>query len=63
MGRDESRKHGEPCGHVGVDGAATVDPAADSSLMAAGAPGQLALGPAEGDEPGQEPAARDRRVR
>ena len=50
MGRDEGGQGLDPGGDVLRDGRGALEPAADLGLVAAGAAGEFALGPADDDE-------------
>lgn len=57
MGRDEGGQGLDPGGDVLRDGRGALEPAADLGLVAAGAAGKLAFGPADDDEATAEAGA------
>ena len=57
MGRDEGGQGLDPGGDVLRDGRGALEPAADLGLVAAGAAGEFALGPADDDEAAAEAGA------
>ena len=63
MGHDEIGEVGDPGGDGRRDRAFALDPAAHLGLVTAGAPGQLALVPADDDEAPAQSVSRHRKRR